>query len=519
MNDQTTDLSALSRAPKAGGDDSAQASKIPMPRVRWRTRILLPGLILLATASLIGISSRGALLPARDVQVAPVLVKEDRQSQRAGEVIVQAPGWVEADPYSTAATALADGVVEEVLVLEGEQVEQGQIVARLVPDDAMLALDQAEARLAEQQATASAAAAVLEEARRNWEHPIELRRALHTAEARLAEKRAELARWPSELGREKALSVHMRAEYDRLAPLHESGVAGDIELIRAEQGHLAQLAKVESVRQEKPILEAQIQALEAEVEAARRNLELRIADTRALAEAEAAVQQARAAVASAQARRDEAALRLERMEVRSPVHGIVMARLVEPGSKVMLGMDDPRSAQVVRLYDPKRLQVRVDVPLADAARIGLGQPAEVVVDVLPDQVFGGSVSRVVHEADVQKNTLQFKVAIENPSPEIKPEMLARARFLAAPDGTKDAAGRSSEVLLVPERAVVREGGEAFVWLADPIDEVARRRGVSLGRVGADGSIAVLDGLRPGDRVIVDPPADIEDGKRIRAFED
>ena len=66
-----------------------------------------------------------------------------------------------------------------------------------------------------------------------------------------------------------------------------------------------------------------------------------------------------------------------------------MARLVEPGSKVMLNMDHPRSAQVVRLYDPNRLQVRVDIPLVDAAKVGVGKPAEVIVEVLPDKADDG----------------------------------------------------------------------------------------------------------------------------------
>jgi RND family efflux transporter MFP subunit len=454
------------------------------------------------------------------VQVVPVLMKSDTGPQPVGSVVVQAPGWVEADPFPTAVSALADGVVEEVLVLEGERVEQGQVVARLVAEDARIALSQAEALLAEREAALAAARATLEEARQNWEHPIELTRKLQAAEAQLAEKRAELARWPSELAREEARAVYLQAEYQRLVPLGDSGVASDIELIQARQAHEAQKAEVDAVRREKPILEAQIQALEAEVGAAQEHLRLRIADTRALAEARATLRRAEAAVASARAQLEEAALRLERMTVRSPASGLVMTRLVEPGSKLMLSMDDPRSAQVVRLYDAGKLQVRVDVPLADAAKVGVGQSAEVIVDVLPDRVFRGLVTRVVHEADVQKNTLQVKVAIENPSPEIKPEMLARARFLAVADrsGPVDS-GLTTQRLFVPTAAIFERAGESFVWLADQVEEVARLRAVKPGRASADGWTSVSDGLQPGDRVIVDAPPTLADGQRIRLVED
>lgn len=518
MNDQTGDLSALTLGPDVAENANAGQSRIPLPRVRWRTRVLLPALILLTTTALVGFSSRDALRPATSVKVVPVLAKAGGQLQQAGEVIVQAPGWVEADPYATAVSALTDGIVEAVLVLEGDRVELGQVVAELVADDARLALGQAEARLDEQRAAAAVARAAFEEAQRNWDHPIELTRALQTAEAQLAEKRAELDRWPSELAREEALAVYLDAESERLTPLHENGQASDIEMIRSRQAHLAQRAEVETVRRRKPMLEAQIRALEAEVTAAGEHLRLRIADTRALAAAEAAVREADAAVVSAQSRRDEAALRLERMEVRAASAGVVMARLAEPGSKLMLGMDDPRSAQVVRLYDPQKLQVRVDVPLADAARIGLGQPAEIIVDVMPDHVFKGCVVRVVHEADVQKNTLQFKVAIENPSPEIKPEMLARARFLAKSDTSVAENGASTLRLFVPASAVFQRDGASYVWLADPINETAVQRKITARGAAVDGTCAVLDGLQLGDRVIVAPPADLEEGGRIRAIE-
>ena len=53
------------------------------------------------------------------------------------------------------------------------------------------------------------------------------------------------------------------------------------------------------------------------------------------------------------------------MEVHSPVDGVVMVRLASPGSKLVRS-GAAESAQVVRIYDPASLQVRVDVPLASS---------------------------------------------------------------------------------------------------------------------------------------------------------
>jgi multidrug efflux pump subunit AcrA (membrane-fusion protein) len=211
------------------------------------------------------------------------------------------------------------------------------------------------------------------------------------------------------------------------------------------------------------------------------------------------------------------------MEVRSPADGIVMQRLAEPGAKFMVAMDDPRSAQAVRLYDPKRLQVRVDVPLADAAKVGVGQSATVVVGVLPDRSFGGEVTRIVNEADIQKNTLQVKVAITDPSPELKPEMLARVRFdIGGHDGhgsstTQPAStdgGGGAQVVFAPIDLIHRMGDSAMAWVVDPRRGVAQHRTIQLGTAQQDGWIAVTSGLMPGDQLIADNEG-LSDGQRVR----
>lgn len=464
------------------------------------------------------------MLRATPVKVAAVLVKDGHSAQPAGRVVVQAPGWVEADPFPVAVTALADGVVEEVLVLEGEPVNKGQVVARLIAEDAEIAFHQAQASCDEARAAAKVAEAVLEEARRNWEHPIELRRRVAAGDANVAEKRAEIDELLAEIESNEARA--RLAEYERVAPLLEAEHVSNIEWVNAKEDYESQAAVLKATKRRKPILEAQLTALRAEAEAAREDFRLRIADTRAVAEREASMQEARANVAMAEAKLAEAALRLDRMKVRSPVDGVAMVRLAEPGSKVMLNMDNPRSAQVLRVYDPHSLQVRVDIPLVDAAKVGVGQQAEIIVDVLPDRVSAGELTRVVHEADVQKNTLQVKVAIKVPTPELKPEMLARARFLGR--GERDGSRADEHVAqetFVPEKAIIGgstklpDDGTAEVWLADQVEHVARRTSVVVSRASEHGWIEVIDGLQPGDRVIVDAPADLRDGARIKLIEE
>lgn len=220
----------------------------------------------------------------------------------------------------------------------------------------------------------------------------------------------------------------------------------------------------------------------------------------------------------AEAARDEAALELERMTIRAPVGGVVQRRLKAPGDKVVRSIDSPHSAHIVELYDPERLQVRVDVPLADAAHIFDGQRCEVVVEALPDRTFAGVVLRTTHLADIQKNTLQVKVKVIDPDPLLRPEMLTRVRFLARGEAEADGANASRGRVLAPEGAVVRTDTGERVWLvtdrregrgvlhATPVEVLSREGGWASisGEVPPGALLAIGDGLRDGQRIVVAP---------------
>ncbi|HYG75630.1 MAG TPA: efflux RND transporter periplasmic adaptor subunit, partial [Planctomycetota bacterium] len=242
---------------------------------------------------------------------------------------------------------------------------------------------------------------------------------------------------------------------------------------------------------------------------------LRITETKMLAEAKANLARAQAALLTAAAMRDEAKLRLDRMTIKAPSEGLVYRRRVSPGSKMMLGMDDEASAQALALYDPQKLQVRVDVPLAEAGNVSVGQGAEVTVEVLRDMVFKGTVTRITNEADIQKNTLQVKVRIDNPAPELKPEMLARVQFLSTASKEKSGAALRA---FAPESALQKEGSITVAWVVDKGRSVAVRRTVVLGTAKREGWVEVTSGLQPGDSVIVSDTASLHEGERIRVID-
>lgn len=507
-----TDITTLSRE----SSTRSPRTTVPSPPRRWLTRLALPIVIVLAVLALIGYAMRGVLLPAKAVEVvraiainSPTPSDGEPAALMAGPatVVAQAPGWIEPDPYPIYVSALADGVVAKVHVLEGEPVKAGQVLVELVEDDARLALEQARAELSLRQAALSAAQTDLDE-------PVALRRAQAVSRARLAEAEAALARLDAEVAKEEARLEELSAAYVRLTEVSAGSVSA-LQVDAAKYQAQSQRAVVKATEQRRPELEAAIDSARAELAAAKRDLELKTPLIKARDEAAASVQ-------SAQVRVAEAQLRLDRMKLKSPADGIVMARLVAPGSKLMLGMDSPHSTHAIHLYQPEALQVRVDVPIVDAAVVGVGQRAVVMVDVLPDTEFAGVVTRLVHQADLAKNTVQCKVALDNPSPLLKPDMLARVKFLSTAGGL-GSAGQSARAsasggagpVLIQRRAVVNADDGAFVWWVSPTDSRLRRRAVTLGGDRGDGLVEVRDGLNPADVVVDRPDAALTEGQRVR----
>ncbi|PXA04090.1 hypothetical protein DDZ13_08610 [Coraliomargarita sinensis] len=389
-----------------------------------------------------------------------------------GPTLFQASGWVEPDPLMLRATALYSGVVEAVHVLEGQKVSKGQHLATLVDDDARLDLKTAEAQLAEAEASLASSRADLEASRA---FIVSKRREVTAAEARLNE---------------------LTDESDRLAK------AGK-EVFRESQ-----------IRQAALRVESQV----AVVEASR----AKVSEAEAqLSQSQAAVDLARANLARAEAEVGRRKLALERTRIASPVDGRIQKLYAAPGKKRILAMDDPESGTIATLYQPEHLQARIDVPLEEAAQLVIGQPVRLRSTLLPDRVFEGRVTRIDGEADIQRNTLQAKVEILNPADKLRPEMLCRAEFLPVPEasGAKAAQGATANsgrvALYVLGSALVDSGSKKGVWALDTSGERIEWRDLRLGDTRREGHLRVLEGLRPGDWIVDNPPGDLQAGERVK----
>jgi len=477
------------------------------------SRYVLPGAVVLGFLAVIFWAARDSLLPSTPVMVVPVVMAR-AEVQEAGTPLFQAAGWIEPRPSPVVVSSLAEGVIEKILVVEGQEVQAGQPVAKLIDTDARIALEKTQADLQLKEAEQASAQAELAAARTRIEQPVHLEAALAEADSFLAQAETELAKLPFEA---RAAGTRVELARKELKGKETAGAAVAERLVQRAEGELqSALAQLEEVKQRGPHLEKSVATLRRRCDALKKQLELKIDETRQLADAEAKVKAAEARHRQAELAVQTATLQLERTTIRAPLAGRVLRIAASPGARVM-GIN-PQSAQdastVLSLYDPKMLQVRADVRLEDVARVQPGQPVRIETASVPGPI-QGRVLMVTSQASVQKNTIEVKVALDDPPPAIRPEMLVQATFMAAdPPTGKGEAAAARERLLVPRQLVEKTEAGAALWVADPAG-IARRQPIELGRAGTPQLVEVIQGLNATDKIISTGREGLRHGQRIR----
>lgn len=173
--------------------------------------------------------------------------------------------------------------------------------------------------------------------------------------------------------------------------------------------------------------EAEVRAAEAEFEAARQALALSVAGPRQeqIEQAEAEVQMLTAAVLTAETYLNWAV-------IKSPVNGIILEKLVDPGELVVpQSFGGPRgpSTALVSIADLSDLQVEIDVSESDIPKVSLNQPCRISPEAYPERHYEGFVAEIAPEANRQKGTLEIKVQVKKADRFLTPELTARVDFL------------------------------------------------------------------------------------------
>lgn len=217
-----------------------------------------------------------------------------------------------------------------------------------------------------------------------------------------------------------------------------------------------------------------------------------------LAAAQAGLAAARQDLARLEA--DYAGMKQQRANIRleAPANGVVTSRDAEPGSTVVAGQ------AVLKLVDPASLWVTVRLDQGRSAGLQVGLPAEITLRSNPQKSMAGKVVRVEPESD-----------------SVTEERIARVAFDLLPQTIST--GEMAEVtlrlpvvkaaLLIPNAALRHRGAQTGVWRR--ANGQLRFVPVKTGAEGFDGKVQILDGLNPGDEIVVYSERDLKDDSRIK----
>lgn len=234
--------------------------------------------------------------------------------------------------------------------------------------------------------------------------------------------------------------------------------------------------------------------------------------------AQSRVKIAEAALRQAQAERSMYGALLQNTVIRAPFSGVVVKKMAEVGESVAPippGVNiSTSSGAIVALADLATLEVEADVAEANVARLSDAQPAEVVAEAFPDQRYKAVLRQVIPTADRTKATVQVKVTILDPAPNLKPEMSAKVTFLEPARPEVKGSAPAAPVVTVPKDAVASRDGKTVVWVVGE-DNTVRAAEVTT-RGETQGQAIVRQGLSGGERVVLNPPATLRDGATVRS---
>jgi len=260
------------------------------------------------------------------------------------------------------------------------------------------------------------------------------------------------------------------------------------------------------VRQDTRQEEAQLRTAKAKLDLARLNLD-RSRDLRAKnVIAEYAWEEARTQFQSAQANVDETQAMIDRKTIRAPFTGDLGIRQVNSGQYLKSG--DP----IVQLESLDPIYVNFALPQQNLAKLAVGQQLMVKADGIPEKAFPGTITAINSAVDTSTRNIQVQGTVSNRDHLLRSGMFAGVR-VTLPNVEK--------AIMVPSTAIqyAPYGDSIFVieTMKDPQGKEylgVRQQTVVLGKSQGD-QVAVLKGLKPGDRIATSGTFKLHQGGAVK----
>jgi RND family efflux transporter MFP subunit len=194
----------------------------------------------------------------------------------------------------------------------------------------------------------------------------------------------------------------------------------------------------------------------------------------------------------------QAQLDLQDATLTSPINGVVAAINGNPGEVVGSGATNQTQTGTstsifVTLVDPSAVRVDANVDEVDVAKLSVGKPAEVTFDALPDRRFRGQVGAVSPSGSSTSGVVTYPIAINLQIPD---DVTLPSGMTASVVVTIN---RKTDVIVVPTRAVRRQGREQVVEVVTPTGTEMRQ--VQIGMTN-DQQTEIVSGISEGETAIV-----------------
>ncbi|MDK2972671.1 MAG: rane fusion protein multidrug efflux system [Candidatus Sumerlaeota bacterium] len=220
----------------------------------------------------------------------------------------------------------------------------------------------------------------------------------------------------------------------------------------------------------------------------------------------------------------ESEARLERLVIKAPYSGILVAPATLEGTgrftrgfgqEAVTSYEGKQVASghlVCGLVDTTEVFMRCDITSKDIGRIRIGQQADATLYATEDYTLTGEVVRLSNSVNPDTRAFEVDIRLANETGTLKPGMFGRAEIVVE---------RRRDTIRLPKSAITRRNNVDIVFVATPQNDtgydVARMTAVELGLEGKD-EVEVTFGVKEGDRVVVRGHEVLQDNTPVNALD-
>lgn len=191
--------------------------------------------------------------------------------------------------------------------------------------------------------------------------------------------------------------------------------------------------------------------------------------------------------------------------IRAPFAGYVAERNLDIGAYVTgtTASTSTMSRGILSLHDITTVRLLIEVVEKDVPLVKIGQKVELRAEAYPNQVFEGTVTRIIQALNRATRTMTVEIDLPNADHRLKGGMFARVEILV---------GVRRQALQIPIDAVSRLEDVQYVYIVQ--DGKARRINVDIG-ARSENRVEITKGLTGEEQIIVSGKDLVHDGTSVQ----